>query len=194
MWFTGCSTVALSQRYCFTTLCLLVRVNPVSGLYHNGEAVAVMIPLSCIFSRGFSPALRRGKCNAMSCDVYVLLQLMKFYSRRVANNRPFFLPFQEKLYIALYVFLMCCSVRCGVSEALLHAVFKKHLNRSCNPVVASEQLCNFTCTCMMKYYELLVVMHEPVVIRCTPTTLKSCNSPKLHVIINSSVVFTSFSH
>ena len=144
--------------------------------------------------RGFLPALRRGKCNAMFCDMYVLLQLMKFYSCRVANNCPFFLPFQEKSYIALYVFLMCCSVRCGVSEALLHAVFKKHLNRTCNPVVASEQLCNYTCTGIMKCYELLVVMHEPVVIRCTPTTLKSCNSPKLHVIINSSVVFTSFSH
>lgn len=194
MWFTGCSTVELLQRDPFTTLWLLVCVNPVLGRYHNDELVAVMIPSSCMFSRGFLPALRRGKCNAMFCDMYVLLQLMKFYSCRVANNCPFFLPFQEKSYIALYVFLMCCSVRCGVSEALLHAVFKKHLNRTCNPVVASEQLCNYTCTGIMKYYELLVVMHEPVVIRCTPTTLKSCNSPKLHVIINSSVVFTSFSH
>ena len=76
--------------------------------------------------RGFLPALRRGKCNVKFCDMYVLLQLMKFYSYRVANNRPFILSFQEKLCVILHVFPMCCSERRGVSEALLHAVFKKH--------------------------------------------------------------------
>ena len=61
--FTGCSAGALLGRYCFATLWLLVRVNPVSGRYHNEEPVAVTMLLLCMFSVGFY--LHYAEANAM---------------------------------------------------------------------------------------------------------------------------------